>query len=68
MCLIPEVAFTMEGESGLVKYVDKVLSERGHCVLCLAEGAGQVRVCAREGLAPYALRGYPTMWTMCSER
>ena len=42
VCLIPEVAFKMEGDSGLVKYVDKVLSERGHCVLCLAEGAGQV--------------------------
>lgn len=37
----------MEGDSGLVKYVDKVLSERGHCVLCLAEGAGQVSSRAR---------------------
>ena len=32
----------MDGDAGLIKYVDKVLSERGHCVLCLAEGAGQV--------------------------
>ena len=43
MCLIPEVPFRLDGDGGLLAYVDKVLSERGHCVLCVAEGAGQVR-------------------------
>ena len=42
----------MDGDAGLLKYVDKVLSERGHCVLCLAEGAGQVR---RLLLSPWLL-------------
>ena len=43
VCLIPEVPFRLDGDTGLLAYVDKVLSERGHCVLCVAEGAGQVR-------------------------
>jgi len=47
VCLIPEVPFRLDGDTGLLAYVDKVLSERGHCVLCVAEGAGQVR-----GFAP----------------
>ena len=42
-CLIPEVPFKLHGERGLFAYVEKVLSERGHCVVCVAEGAGQVR-------------------------
>ena len=42
VCLIPEVPFRLDGDTGLLAYVDKVLSERGHCVLCVAEGAGQV--------------------------
>ena len=42
MCLIPEVNFDLKGEHGLFAYVEKVLESRGHAVICLAEGAGQV--------------------------
>eukprot|EP01025_Chloroclados_australasicus_P013312 TRINITY_DN16286_c0_g2_i1.p1 TRINITY_DN16286_c0_g2~~TRINITY_DN16286_c0_g2_i1.p1 ORF type:complete len:567 (+),score=69.84 TRINITY_DN16286_c0_g2_i1:62-1702(+) len=41
VCLIPEVRFELEGPNGLKSYVDKIIKERGHCVVCVAEGAGQ---------------------------
>ncbi|CAK0755833.1 hypothetical protein CVIRNUC_002405 [Coccomyxa viridis] len=41
VCLIPEVPFALKGPKGLFAYVEKVLEERGHCVMCIAEGAGQ---------------------------
>ncbi len=47
-CLIPEVPFRLTGETGVFAYLEKVLSDKGHAVMCVAEGAGQVRgaVCA----------------------
>jgi 6-phosphofructokinase 1 len=39
--LIPEVPFNMEGEKGFLKAVEKRLRERTHCVILVAEGAGQ---------------------------
>lgn len=41
--LIPEVHFELEGEKGLFKYLHGVVEAKGHCVVCVAEGAGQVR-------------------------
>ena len=41
--LIPEVHFQLSGEKGLFKYLQGVLDAKGHCVVCVAEGAGQVR-------------------------
>jgi 6-phosphofructokinase 1 len=38
--LIPEVPFKLDG---LLKHLEGVLRNKGHCVLCVAEGAGQVR-------------------------
>jgi len=46
VCLIPEVPFALKGPKGLFAYVEKVLEERGHCVMCIAEGAGQVGPCS----------------------
>jgi 6-phosphofructokinase len=39
--LIPEVPFKLYGENGMFGYLEKVLSEKGHAVLCVAEGAAQ---------------------------
>eukprot|EP00877_Chromochloris_zofingiensis_P003270 jgi/Chrzof1/12944/Cz07g13120.t1_PFK2[v5.2] len=39
--LIPEVQFKMHGENGLFAYIEKVLEQKGHAVVCVAEGAGQ---------------------------
>jgi len=44
------VPFTLAGENGMFAYLDKVLCEKGHAVVCVAEGAGQVG-CAVEGRA-----------------
>jgi hypothetical protein len=41
--LIPEVHFQLKGDKGLFKYLHGVLEAKGHCVVCVAEGAGQVR-------------------------
>lgn len=39
--LIPEVPFDLEGENGFLKAVEDRLRERSHCVILVAEGAGQ---------------------------
>lgn len=39
--LIPEVPFDMDGEKGFLKTLEKRLKDRGHCVILVAEGAGQ---------------------------
>ncbi|KAF8067362.1 PFK5 [Scenedesmus sp. PABB004] len=39
--LIPEVPFKLTGDKGLCKYLEGVLEAKGHCVVCVAEGAGQ---------------------------
>ncbi|MEW5722939.1 MAG: ATP-dependent 6-phosphofructokinase [Thermodesulfobacteriota bacterium] len=44
-CLIPEVAFDLEGEQGLLNQLRVRLKSRGHAVILVAEGAGQ-RYCA----------------------
>eukprot|EP01024_Parvocaulis_polyphysoides_P026548 TRINITY_DN2418_c0_g2_i7.p1 TRINITY_DN2418_c0_g2~~TRINITY_DN2418_c0_g2_i7.p1 ORF type:complete len:471 (-),score=61.02 TRINITY_DN2418_c0_g2_i7:52-1464(-) len=41
VCLIPEVRFELEGPHGLKRYINNIVQERGHCVICIAEGAGQ---------------------------
>ena len=42
ICLIPEVNFVLDGKEGLLAYLDGRLAQRGHAVICMAEGAGQV--------------------------
>lgn len=42
ICLIPEVHFT---EDKLMQYIERQLEKKGHIVICVAEGAGQVRPC-----------------------
>ncbi len=39
--LIPEVPFAIEGDGGLLRFLERRLAERGHAVLVVAEGAGQ---------------------------
>jgi 6-phosphofructokinase 1 len=42
VCLIPEVSFDLYGEHGVLEYISRLLRRKGHCVICIAEGAGQV--------------------------
>ena len=39
--LVPEVEFDLEGENGLLEFVRKRLEAKHHCVIVVAEGAGQ---------------------------
>jgi 6-phosphofructokinase 1 len=39
--LVPEVPFDLEGENGFLKAVEKRVRSRSHCVILVAEGAGQ---------------------------
>lgn len=39
--LIPEVAFDLEGENGFLRVLEKRLQVSSHCVILVAEGAGQ---------------------------
>lgn len=40
-CLIPEIAFDLDGEFGLLNVLRKRIVKRGHAVIVVAEGAGQ---------------------------
>ena len=44
VCLIPEVPFQLHGEKGLLNYLEHLVQRKGHCVVCVAEGAGQVNL------------------------
>jgi 6-phosphofructokinase 1 len=37
-CLVPEVPFNLLGESGLLRWVEQRLAQRGHAVVVVAEG------------------------------
>lgn len=39
VCLIPEIKFTLPK---LLEHIESVITRKGHCVICVAEGAGQV--------------------------
>jgi len=41
LVLIPEVPMQLEGEQGVLRYVERVLDRQGHCVIVVAEGAAQ---------------------------
>ena len=40
-CLVPEINFSLEGEHGLCKAVERKLAESRHAVIVVDEGAGQ---------------------------
>jgi len=42
--LIPEVPFDLEGEKGFLKAVERRLQQSAHCVILVAEGAGQEHI------------------------
>ncbi len=47
--LVPECPFKLEGAGGLLKNVEDRLRKRGHCLIVVAEGAGQ-EIMAEQGL------------------
>jgi len=49
VCLVPEVAFELEGDRGLLRYVQSRVLTQGHCVLVVAEGAGQQFLSSSDG-------------------
>jgi len=48
-CLIPEVPFGLEGSFGLFALTEQRLRQRDHCVIIVAEGAGQEYVEDKSG-------------------
>ncbi|KAL4440737.1 hypothetical protein ABPG77_000446 [Micractinium sp. CCAP 211/92] len=45
--LIPEVQFTLDGPGGLFAYLERIMETKGHCVVAVAEGAGQDMIDAK---------------------
>ncbi|MCA9589110.1 MAG: ATP-dependent 6-phosphofructokinase [Myxococcales bacterium] len=43
VCLVPEVSFQLEGERGLLRYLERRLEARAHAVIVVAEGCGKQR-------------------------
>lgn len=40
VCLVPEVPFRLDGPTGLLRYLERRLGERGHAVIVVGEGCG----------------------------
>ena len=49
LVLIPEVPMQLEGEQGVLRYVERVLDRQGYCVIVVAEGAAQDLVADSSG-------------------
>ena len=41
LCLVPEVPFTLDGDGGVLDLLEVRLTQRGHAVIVVAEGAAQ---------------------------
>lgn len=39
--LVPEVPFELDGNNGFLQHLEQRIHDRGHAVICVAEGAGQ---------------------------
>ena len=37
-----KVSFTLDGEHGVLQHLEHLLNTKGFCVICVAEGVGQV--------------------------
>jgi 6-phosphofructokinase 1 len=48
-CLVPEVAFQLEGDGGFLAALERRLQARRHAVVVVAEGAGQELLAATQG-------------------
>ena len=59
--LIPEVPFDLEGERGLLKVLERSLKDRGHCVILVAEGAGQELIGKGDGTVETDASGNPKL-------
>lgn len=46
LCLIPEVPVALGGPASVLAHVERVVAERGHAVIVVAEGAGEDEMCA----------------------
>ena len=51
-CLVPEIAFALEGERGLFAQLERRLARRQHAVIVVAEGAGQDLIAAESLFEP----------------
>lgn len=41
LCLVPEVSIELDGEFGILRFLQKRLAQQGHAVIVVAEGAGE---------------------------
>lgn len=52
VCLVPEVRYDLEGEHGLLAWLEQRLAARGHAVIVAAEGCGKLLVPTETLAAP----------------
>eukprot|EP00746_Dinoflagellata_sp_MGD_P142503 gnl/MRDRNA2_/MRDRNA2_75462_c0_seq1.p1 gnl/MRDRNA2_/MRDRNA2_75462_c0~~gnl/MRDRNA2_/MRDRNA2_75462_c0_seq1.p1 ORF type:complete len:546 (-),score=93.55 gnl/MRDRNA2_/MRDRNA2_75462_c0_seq1:36-1673(-) len=41
LCLIPEIPLVLDGENGCLPYLERVIAQKGHALVVVAEGAGE---------------------------
>ena len=49
LVLIPEIPAVLEGEQGIIHYLNRVLNRKGHAVVVVAEGAAQELIAEESG-------------------
>ncbi len=59
--LIPEVPFDLEGEDGLLAALKRRIIDRGHCLILVAEGAGQDLLSRTDGVGGVDPSGNPRL-------
>jgi len=64
--LVPEVAFALDGDHGLLAWLRRRLESRGHAVIVVAEGAGQDLV-GGEGADPSGNRRFGDVGALLKE-
>jgi 6-phosphofructokinase 1 len=49
LVLIPEIPAVLDGERGIIRYLERVLNRKGHAVVVVAEGAAQELIAEESG-------------------
>ena len=68
LVLVPELAFALDGERGVLPYLREILAERGEAVVVVAEGAGQEHLGSAGGVDASGNRRLEDIGTFLRDR
>jgi len=68
LCLVPEVPIVLDGPSGLLPHLERVVDQKGHAVVVVAEGAGEEVLGASAEVDAGGNRKLPPIGTWLKDR